>query len=241
MRKQKATRVLLELRKLSAGYGRLQVLKEVSLTLAPGDLAVIIGPNGSGKSTTVKSVFHLTDILRGAVLFDGEELTMLPTHECVRRGIGYVPQGRLVFESLTVRENLLMGGFGLDAATLAERLASVLKLFPQLNPFLARQASFLSGGQQQMLSIGRALMRRPKLLLLDEPSLGLDPKTQRLIFRTIKQINKEGTTIMMVEQNAKQALALCSKAYVIENGRVVASGGPDLAKRKKIQELYLGG
>ncbi len=232
---------LLELRKLEAGYGALAILKGVDIALGEGDLAVIIGPNGSGKSTTVKSVFALTTRIAGSIVFDGHDLTRLETHEIVRLGISYVPQGRLVFDSLTVAENLEMGGYDLPGDVRAERMGEALALFPQLGEHLRKRATFLSGGQQQMLSIARALMRRPRLLLLDEPSLGLDPKTQALIFSTIADIRSRGTTVMMVEQNAHQALRICTRAYVIENGEVVASGGPELARRKRIQDLYLGG
>lgn len=233
---------LLDIHKLDAGYGHHQVLKDVSISLEKGDLAVIIGPNGSGKSTTVKSVFGLTTHFSGKISFDGKDLAGKPTHWIVRLGIGYVPQGRLVFDSLTVEENLQMGAFdSTGKGVKAQRMRRMLKMFPVLREKLSHQASFLSGGQQQMLSIARALMREPKLLLLDEPSLGLDPRTQKLIFSTVKRINSEGVTVMMVEQNAKQALAICTKAYVVENGRIAAHGGPELARKKRIQELYLGG
>jgi len=233
-------RSLLRITNLKAGYDNLEVLHGIDMSVREGDLAVVIGPNGSGKSTVVKSVFHLTQ-LQGSILFDGKELTRLPTHEIVRLGIGYVPQGRLVFDSLTVEENLGMGGYGLKPEAMHAGMARVLKLFPQLKTRSGVQAGFLSGGQQQMLSIARALMRTPRLLLLDEPSLGLDPKTQQLIFRIVRRLRDEGVTVLMVEQNAHQALRICDKAYVLENGGVAAAGGKDLAKRKKIQELYLGG
>ncbi|MDD9954404.1 MAG: ABC transporter ATP-binding protein [Candidatus Woesearchaeota archaeon] len=232
---------MLEIKNLDAGYDKLQILRNVSIKLKKGDLTIIIGPNGSGKSTTVKSVFGLTKRFKGAVLFEGKNLNKLKTHERVRLGIGYVPQGRLVFDTLTVEENLEMGGFGLPTEEVEEKKQEMLKLFPLLETKLDQKASFLSGGQQQMLSIARALMRTPKLLLLDEPSLGLDPKTQAHIFQIVKRINTEGVTVMMVEQNAHQALAICKKAFVIENGRVALSGGPSLAKKKSVQKLYLGG
>lgn len=234
-------KALLKVTDLEAGYGKLKVLKGINMSLTPGELAVVIGPNGSGKSTIVKSVFGITTPFGGNILFDDWDLTSLSTHERVRMGIGYVPQGRMVFESLSVEENLEMGGFGLSSFELVAAKARVLKLFPILKERLSQQATFLSGGQQQMLSIARALMRQPRLLLLDEPSLGLDPKTQALIFRTIREINKTGTTILMVEQNAHQALAICTKAYVVENGSIGAVGGPELARRKRVKELYLGG
>lgn len=226
---------------LHAGYGQMEILHGVSIGLSPGDLGVVVGPNGSGKSTTVKSIFGLTTVTAGGIAFDGKDISRLPTHEIARLGVGYVPQGRLVFDTLSVEENLEMGGFDLDAGTRAMRKESVLGLFPALREKLTQQASYLSGGQQQQLSIARALMRKPKLLLLDEPSLGLDPKTQLLIFATLKKINADGTTILMVEQNARQALRICTKAFVVEGGEVVATGGPALAKQKRMKELYLGG
>lgn len=232
---------ILSIKNLIAGYGAMRILDGVSIDLLPGDLAIVIGPNGSGKSTTVKSVFGITTIIGGSIRFDGQELVGKKTHEIVRMGIGYVPQGRLVFDTLTVEENLEMGGYDLDHATLAQRKAEVMALFPILAEKRSQGAGYLSGGQQQMLSIGRALMRKPRLLLLDEPSLGLDPKTQQLIFSTIKGINKAGTAVLMVEQNAHQALRICTKAYVIESGKVAASGGPELAQQKRMKALYLGG
>jgi branched-chain amino acid transport system ATP-binding protein len=238
---QRTRDVVLSIENLSAGYGNLQVLQDVSMSLREGDLAVVIGPNGSGKSTTVKSVFGLTTNFGGRIAFAGTDITSMQTHRIVKLGIGYVPQGRLVFDTLTVRENLAMGGYDVPAAELGSRMEEMLELFPLLREFLDRKASFLSGGQQQQLSIARALMRKPRLLLLDEPSLGLDPKTQSLIFRTVKEICARGVCVLMVEQNARQALAVCTHAYVVECGKVVASGGPELARHKRMQELYLGG
>ena len=233
---------LLEMKGLDAGYGKLQILKKVDISLKKGELLVIIGPNGSGKSTAVKTVFGLTTHFKGNVYFDGQKITNWPTHKIVKLGIGYVPQGRLVFDTLTVEENLDMGGFNIeDKALLAKRKKEVLKIFPILKSRLNQDAGFLSGGQQQQLSIARALMRKPKLLLLDEPSLGLDPKTQKLIFKIVEKISKAGTTVMMVEQNAHQALKICSQAVVIENGKIAASGGKGLARQKRIKDLYLGG
>lgn len=236
-----AKRNVLKITNLEAGYGEMRILKGIDMSLSEGELAVVIGPNGSGKSTTVKSVFALTSNFGGKILFEGNDITHSSTYEIVRTGVGYVPQGRLVFDTLSVEENLNMGGFGMTLKKVAERKQYVLKLFPQLAAMMKQKASFLSGGQQQQVSIARALMRQPKLLLLDEPSLGLDPKTQQFVFETIKEINKLGTSVLMVEQNAHQALKICTKAYVIESGRVAAVGGPELAKQKRVKELYLGG
>lgn len=240
-RRPRPSDVLLRIEGLEAGYGALRILRGVSIAVREGALAVIIGPNGSGKSTVIKSLFNLTTSFAGRISFDGRDITREPTHRIVRLGIAYVPQGRLVFDTLTVEDNLRMGAFGVAAERVEERLEEVLALFPPLRESLGKKASFLSGGQQQMLSIARALMRRPRLLLLDEPSLGLDPKTQRLIFRTIAAINATGTTILMVEQNAHEALRICTDAFVVENGVVAVKGGPGLARQRRIKELYLGG
>ncbi|MBR9692750.1 ABC transporter ATP-binding protein [Candidatus Woesearchaeota archaeon] len=234
-------RPLLKISNLETGYDNLKVLHGIDMSVQEGALIAIIGPNGSGKSTAVKSVFGLTTHFKGKIRFQNKDLSKYKTHEIVRQGVAYVPQGRLVFDSLSVEENLDIGGYNLETETKKERKQRIFKLFPILKEKRKHQAGFLSGGQQQMLSIGRALMQEPKLLLLDEPSLGLDPKTQQLIFKTIKDINKAGTTVMMVEQNARQALKICSKAYIIEQGRIAAVGGPSLAKQKKVKELYLGG
>lgn len=231
----------LNIRSLVAGYGGLQILQDLTLSLDKGDFGVVIGPNGSGKSTTVKSVFGLTMIDQGSISLFGKEIVGLKPHEVARLGVGYVPQGRLVFDTLTVDENLEMGGFDLHAVDRTLRKNEVMDIFPILREKKSQRASFLSGGQQQQLSIARALMRNPSLLLLDEPSLGLDPKTQQMIFSTLQAINKRGVTILMVEQNAHQALRVCTKAFVVESGKVVAQGGPSLAKQKRMKELYLGG
>lgn len=234
-------KTVLKITNLNAGYGALQILKSIDMSLTQGELAVVIGPNGSGKSTTIKAVFGISDIFSGSIDFEGKKISGKPTHEIVRMGIGYVPQGRLVFDTLSVEENLDMGGYGMPANYVERRKKEVLALFPLLKTKLSAKASFLSGGQQQQLSIARALIREPKLLLLDEPSLGLDPKTQQFVFKTIKEINKLGVTVLMVEQNAHQALEICTKAYVVESGRIGAVGGPELAQQKRVKELYLGG
>lgn len=241
MTKQSREAPLLKITNLKAGYGKLQILKGIDMAIQEGKIAIVIGPNGSGKSTAVKSLFGLTTNFAGSIRFNGEELLGLATHNIVAKGIAYVPQGRLVFDALTVEENLDMGAFLIPKERITKRKEEVFTIFPILKEKRKQQASFLSGGQQQMLSMGRALMQKPKLLLLDEPSLGLDPKTQQLIFKTIQRVNKEGTTVLMVEQNARQALAICDKAYVIEQGSIAATGGKELAKKKRIQELYLGG
>ncbi|MBI1936456.1 ABC transporter ATP-binding protein [Candidatus Woesearchaeota archaeon] len=234
---------MLSIKSLQSGYGEMQVLFGVNLEIKPNEIAVLIGPNGAGKSTVLKSIFNLIDIYDGSIFFDKKNITRFPSHELIKLGIGYVPQGRQVFGSLTVRENLEMGGFLIkDRPYLDERVEHVLQYhFPELKNKLGDYAFSLSGGQQQMLAIGRALMQKPKLLLLDEPSLGLAPKIMKGLFRKIKEINDEGVTIIMVEQNARQATKIADKIFVLEDGKVALSGNKSLLKSKKIQHIYLGG
>src|SRR3989344_2632780 len=217
---------MLKIKNLESGYGKMQIINGIDLEVDEREVAVIIGPNGSGKSTLLKSIFNLVDIYNGVIEFEGNDTTKIPTYKLIEMGIGFVPQGRQVFNSLTVRENLEMGGFLLkDRNIIGERITHVLdEHFPELKSKINEHAFSLSGGQQQMLAIGRALMHKPKLLLLDEPSLGLAPKVMKELFRKIKEINKEGITIAMVEQNAKQATAIADKIFVLEDGRIAMSG-----------------
>ena len=232
----------LRIRNLEAGYGRLQVLFGVSMDVEPGEIAVLIGPNGAGKSTMLKSVFNLTHISKGSISFNGRDITALPTHQRIALGISIVPQGRQVFPALSVRENLEVGAYLTpEAGVVEERMKEVLGHFPELKPKLNDAAQSLSGGQQQMLAIGRALMQKPTLLLLDEPSLGLSPKLMKELFIRIQKINKEGTTILMVEQNAKAACAIADRVFVLEEGRIALHGGRDVLKNEKIKKIYLGG
>ena len=234
---------MLSIKNLESGYGKMQVLFGVDLNIKPGEIAVLIGPNGAGKSTVLKSIFNLIDIYGGKILFKNKNITKIPTHELIELGISYVPQGRQVFSTLTVRENLEMGAFTTKEKDLiGKRLNEIVDIhFPDLKKKLNNYAFSLSGGQQQMLAIGRALMQDPQLLLLDEPSLGLAPKIMKELFCKIREINDEGVTIMIVEQNAKQATAIADKIFVLEEGRVALSGDKSLLKSKKIQHIYLGG
>ena len=234
---------MLQIKNLESGYGEMQVLFGVNLNIKPKEIAVLIGPNGAGKSTVLKSIFNMIDIYNGNVIFKNKNITKIPTHELIELGISYVPQGRQVFSTLTVKENLEMGAFLTKGKNLVEkRLNEVVEIhFPDLKKKLNDYAFYLSGGQQQMLAIGRALMQNPQLLLLDEPSLGLAPKIMKGLFRKIKEINEEGVTIMIVEQNAKQATAIADKIFVLEEGKVALSGNKSLIKTKKIQHIYLGG
>jgi branched-chain amino acid transport system ATP-binding protein len=233
---------LLRIDGLEAWYGALKVLNRVDMQVFEGEIVAIIGPNGSGKSTTLKSVAGFIQKRRGKIFFGDRIISRKKPHDITKLGISFVPQGRRVFPRMTVEENLEMGGFILDHDVMKARLRDVYKFFPQLKEFRTKKATFLSGGQQQLLSIGRALMLRPKLLLLDEPSLGLSPKVMSELFRKIIEINKQGTTILIVEQNAKAALAIADRAYVLELGKNKLEGrGKDLSKDKRVSRLYLGG
>tara|TARA_Y100000034_G_C6906717_1_gene421041 strand:+ start:3786 stop:4484 length:699 start_codon:yes stop_codon:yes gene_type:complete len=231
---------MLEIKNLEAGYGSLKILKGVNLVAKEGDLVALIGPNGCGKSTTLKCIFGLLRPYSGNILFKGKKITRKRPDRIVRFGISYVPQGRRVFQTMTVEENLEMGAFILSKELARKRLKEIYDYFPILKQKKHQKATFLSGGQQQMLSIGRALMLKPRLLLLDEPSLGLDPKMMVEIFRKIKEINKKRTTVILVEQNASMALEICNRAYVLENGKIALKGGKDLAKKKDVKDLYVG-
>ena len=234
---------MLSIKNLQSGYGEIQVLFGVNLEVKPKEIAVLIGPNGAGKSTILKSIFNLIDVYDGKIIFKNKNITKIPTYELIELGISYVPQGRQVFSTLTVRENLEMGAFLTKEKDLIEKkLNEVVDVhFSDLRKKLDDYAFSLSGGQQQMLAIGRALMQDPQLLLLDEPSLGLAPKVMKDLFRKIVDINKEGVTIMIVEQNAKKATAIADKIFVLEEGKVALSGNKSLLKTKKIKHIYLGG
>jgi len=232
----------LQLNKLESGYGPLKVLFGVDLEVRPREIAVLIGPNGAGKSTVLKSIFNLTNIYSGNVVYNGRNITKMPTHERIKLGISIVPQGRQVFSNLTVRENLEMGAYlTKDKNNIAKRMQEVLSQFPELKEKLDENAFALSGGQQQMLALCRALMQDPKLLLLDEPSLGLAPKIMQDLFRRIQEINKKGISILIVEQNARAATAIADKIYVLEEGKIALSGGKEVMKDPRLKHIYLGG
>ena len=234
---------MLQIKNLESGYGQMQILFDINLTIKPNEIVVLIGPNGAGKSTLLKSIFNLVEIYDGKIIFKNKNITKIPTHEMIELGISYCPQGRQVFNTLTVRENLEMGAFLTKEKDLIEkRINGVLNLhFPDLKKKLNDFAFNLSGGQQQMLAIGRALMQDPQLLLLDEPSLGLAPKIMKELFKKIKEINEEGVTIIMVEQNARQATQIADKIFVLEDGKVALSGDKDILKDNRIEKIYLGG
>ena len=232
----------LTVEKLEGGYGNLQILFGVDMNIKPDQITVIIGPNGAGKSTVLKSIFNLCDIYRGKIMYKGKDITRLPTHERIQLGISIVPQGRQVFSGLTVQENLEMGAFMTKDADLVEKkMEEVLGHFPALREKISHNAFSLSGGQQQMLAIARGLMQDPQILLLDEPSLGLAPKTMKEIFLKIQDINKEGCAILMVEQNAKAACRIADHIYVLEEGKIALQGNKGILKHPKIKNIYLGG
>ena len=237
------TAPLLSIEDLSAGYGAVQALSGVSLDVAPGEIVTLIGANGAGKSTLLMSICGDPKPRQGRIRFAGEDITGEPTHRIVRRGIAQAPEGRRVFPRMTVAENLIMGAEALGQAATEARLAQVFEMFPRLKERLAQRGGTLSGGEQQMLAIGRALMSNPRLLLLDEPSLGLAPLIVRQIFAAIRRLNEQtGLSVLLVEQNAYQALRLAHRGYVLVNGRIAMAGsGRDLLARPEIRDAYLGG
>jgi len=234
---------LLAIRGLEASYGPVQALFGVDLEVAPGEIVAIIGPNGAGKSTVIKSVIGLVRVTGGQVVLEGTDITGIPTHQAPQLGIGYVPQGRIVFSQMTVRENLEMGAFLERDRRLRNRLvASVLDQFPRLAERQHTLAGRLSGGEQQMLAIGRALMMHPRLLILDEPSLGLSPKYVDLIYGQLLDLRGRGHTLLMVEQNAARALELCDRGYALELGRNrYTDTGQALLANGEVRRMYLGG
>lgn len=233
---------LLELHNVDVHYGRIQAINGLSLTVDEGEIVSLIGANGAGKTTTMKTISGLLTPSAGRILFEGEDITAMPAHTRVTRGISQAPEGRGVFPGMTVAENLDMGTYGRkDRKGVDDDLDRVYTLFPRLKEREKQLGGTMSGGEQQMLAIGRALMAKPRVLLLDEPSMGLAPQFIRQIFAIITEINAQGTTILLVEQNAKQALSRAHRAYVLETGRVTKTGvGRDLLADKSIIEAYLG-
>jgi branched-chain amino acid transport system ATP-binding protein len=233
---------LLEVDQLEAGYGPIRALDGVSLAVDEGELVAIIGANGAGKTTLLMAVSGVVPARKGEVRFAGRRITGLAPHEIVRLGIGHAPEGRRIFPRLTVRENLELGGFAQDDAARVRRdIDDACGLFPVLAERMAQLGGTLSGGEQQMLALGRALVGRPRLLLLDEPSLGLAPLIVAKIFEVIAGLTARGIAVMLVEQNARAALKLAARGYVLETGRVTLTGsGPDLAADPRVRDAYLG-
>ncbi len=234
--------MLLEIDNITLLYGRIQALHGISLQVEEGEIVALIGANGAGKSTTMRAISGLRPVASGAIRFAGEDITNLRADLRVIRGICQSPEGRGVFPGMTVRENLDMGAYTRkDQAAIAQDLDRVLDLFPRLRERERQQGGTLSGGEQQMLAVGRALMSRPKLLLLDEPSMGLAPMLIQQIFTIITEINAQGTTVLVVEQNAQQALSRAHRAYVLETGNIVKTGtGADLLHDPAVKAAYLG-
>jgi branched-chain amino acid transport system ATP-binding protein len=233
---------MLEVRNISVYYGAAPALWDVSIEVMPGELVCVVGPNGAGKTTLINAVAGLNRVRSGTIVFDGRDLSRTASHLFCGAGIAIVPEGRRLFDQMTVLENLELGSFIAPAkARRRESLALVMSLFPALQAKLKQPAGSLSGGQQQMLAIGRALMARPGLLLLDEPSLGLAPLIVSDMFRAIRRINEQGTSVLLVEQNVAMAMGLAQRAYVMEEGRIVAQGkASEMLERPEIQKAYLG-
>jgi branched-chain amino acid transport system ATP-binding protein len=228
---------------LHVAYGNIRALRGVSLAVEAGTICAIVGANGAGKTTTLNAICGLRALTQGRVLLDGRDITAVPAHDLVPLGLVQVPEGRRVFARLTVRENLRMGAYRsrAKAAALAAELERVLEIFPRLRERMAQVAGTLSGGEQQMLAMGRALMSQPRLLLMDEPSMGLAPRFVDQVFETIQAINGLGVTVLLVEQNALMALEIAKMAYVLQSGEVVLSGtGPSLMDSEAVREAYLG-
>ena len=232
---------MLVLDAVSVAYGKRRALDGVSLVVRTGEIVSLLGANGSGKSSTLRAISGLVRAGAGRIVLDGRDITRAAPEAIVAAGIGHVPEGREIFPEFTVRENLLVGGHTVSRAAVADGIERALGLFPVLGQRAGQLAGTLSGGEQQMLAIARALMVRPRLLLLDEPSLGLSPRLAREIFGVIARLNADGTTILLVEQNARRALALASRAYVLETGRMVVDGpAAALAADPRIRAAYLG-
>ena len=228
--------------KLVSGYTGINVLHQVSLEVPTGSIVGVLGANGAGKTALLRAISGLNQVRGGSVVFDGEDLSRSPTDTIVRRRVIHMPQGRMLFGAMTVRENLELGAYLIgDRVTFSERLANVYELFPILAERASQAAAYLSGGEQQMLALGRAWMSSPKLLLLDEPSLGLAPKVFDTILETVRKIHATGASILIAEQNARKVLRFADHCYVMENGKVAFHGpGPELLRDERIERTYLG-
>ncbi len=233
---------MLEVKDLQVFYGMIQAIKGISFEVNEGETVALIGANGAGKTTTLHTITGLLSPKKGSVVFEGKEITKVPAHKIVSLGMAHVPEGRRVFAQLSVYQNLKMGAYTRkDNAEIDEMLETVYKRFPRLKERQNQMAGTLSGGEQQMLAMGRALMSKPKIVLLDEPSMGLSPILVNEIFDIIQSLNKAGTTVLLVEQNAKKALSIADRAYVLETGRIVQSGDAQvLLNDESIKKAYLG-
>jgi branched-chain amino acid transport system ATP-binding protein len=233
---------LLEVENIHSYYGHIEALRGISLTVEEGEIVTLIGSNGAGKTTTLRSIHGILPPREGKIIFRGEEIQGAPAHDMIKKGIAQSPEGRRIFHRMTVLENLEMGAYHRnDRTEIARDMDRVFDLFPRLKERIKQEAGTMSGGEQQMLAIGRSLMSRPKLLLLDEPSMGLAPVLVERIFQVIEEINKQGTTILLVEQNANVALEIATRGYVLESGSIVnAASAEKLRQDPKVREAYLG-
>jgi branched-chain amino acid transport system ATP-binding protein len=232
---------MLVLEDVNTYYGNIHALQGVSLVVGRGEIVTLIGANGAGKTTTLKTISGMLHPRRGTVTFEGKDISRTAAHHLVRQGIGHAPEGRRIFSRMTVLENLQMGAFTRDQKTIGPDIDRVMELFPRLRERTHQLGGTLSGGEQQMLAIGRALMSAPRVLLLDEPSLGLSPILVQQVFQKIRDINIQGTTVLLVEQNALQALSIAHRAYVLQTGRVVLSGPAEEVKQNEsVRKAYLG-
>ena len=233
---------MLEVKDLQVYYGVIQALKGISFHVNQGEVIALIGANGAGKTTTLQTLTGILSPKSGSIVFEGKDLTRTPAHKIVEMGMAHVPEGRRVFADMSVYENLLLGAYTRkDKAEIAESLASVYKRFPRLEERKGQRAGTLSGGEQQMLAMGRALMSRPRIILMDEPSMGLSPIFVNEIFDIIREVSESGTTVLLVEQNAKKALSIADRAYVLETGSISMDGkAEDLLNDEAVQKAYLG-
>lgn len=234
---------LLEIKDLEVYYGVIQALKGISFEVNSGEIVTLIGANGAGKTTAMQSIMGLIPAKHGKIIYDGKEINKIPPHKIVEMGMTQVPEGRRVFQELTVYENLLMGAYTQkDTKVIKKDIENIYTMFPRLGERKNQVAGTLSGGEQQMLAMGRAMMSHPKLLMLDEPSMGLSPLLVDQVFQIIKRFHSEGTTVLLVEQNAGKSLEISDRAYVLENGKIVLSGtGKELMQSEEIKKAYLGG
>ena len=234
--------MLLEVNNINVYYGAIHAIKDISFSVAEGEIVTLIGANGAGKSTTLQTISGLLRSKTGDIQFDGKPIHHMAPHAMVKEGLAHVPEGRRVFQQMTVEENLEMGAFTQPGPAVAPALEQVYEQFPRLKERRSQVAGTLSGGEQQMLAMGRALMSRPKLLMLDEPSMGLAPILVEQIFEIIQNLHKAGSTILLVEQNAQMALSVADRAYVLETGHITLSGtGAELAESDQVKKAYLGG
>ena len=233
--------ILLETRGLAAGYGALQIIKNIDIRVEHGSFTVVVGPNGAGKTTLMSALAGVLPVTAGEIRLDGQVLNALSVSQRVKSGLVLVPEGRHLFGQMTVQENLELGGYLMTAAQRRQTLDEVYALFPRLAERCEQAAGSMSGGEQQMVAVGRALMGRPRCILLDEPALGLAPRMVATLFRILRQVSQNGTGVLLVEQNVRQALSVCDRAYILEQGLVVAEGsGSELLQGERIRKSYLG-